>query len=219
MRTKHDHQQLWVLLFLGAGLLAMLVASMWWRFSQPSLTVSRFPESSKSESRSGGNSAAIGHLMEAVAKNPHDVPALLNLTESLMAVGQWDSAENFALKALDEPPGENPTAMYLLAVIYHNKGNHAAGAELLEKLLAKQENPSARYSLAILYIHFLNKPDEGRANLEKGISDESAPQALIEAMQEELGKLDAIALEDAEEGGKTAITGGEPAASPAPEQK
>lgn len=199
MATKTDWQSRWVLLFLGAGLLAMLLASLWWRFTQPSLTINRFGQSGQQASAAPDNGmAAIGILMENVAKNPHDIPMLLRLTESLMAIGQWDSAENFAQKALDEPPGGNPTAMYLLAVIHHNKGNHAAAAELLEKLLAKQENPSARYSLAILDIHYLDKPEEGRAHLEKGINDDSAPQALVEAMQEELGKLPAIGPEETE---------------------
>ncbi len=194
MARKFEHQNSLALLFMGCILLAMLLASLWWRFTEPSLTVRRFGGQKQEEAvkTTGSDMAAIGQLMEMAAKNPHDVPLLLRLTESLMAVGQWESAENFAQRALNESPGGNPTAMYLLAVVHHNQGKHAEAAELLEKLLARQENPSARYSLAILYIHFLNKPEAGREQLQKGINDDNAPQPLIDAMQEELGKLPAI---------------------------
>lgn len=195
MAIHFDSQQRIVVIVLAIALLAMLLVSLWWRFHQPSLTINRFAGKSQNQTPASKNMDAIGALMEKVVQNPHDVHALLQLTESLMAIGQWESAENFALKAMNEDNGENPRAMYLLAVIHHNRGQHESAAELLEKLLAKQENPSARYSLAILYIHFLNKPDEGRAQLEKGISAQGTPQGLIEAMQEELGKLPPIAPE------------------------
>lgn len=210
MAAKADFRRRWVLCFLAVGLLAILACSLWQRFQQPGLTVNRFAQSRPAASEEGADSgmAAIGRLMEQAARNPHDIPVLLRLTESLMAVGQWDSAENFAQKAMSETPGDNPTAMYLLAVIHHNKGNHAAAAELLEKLLAKQENPSARYSLAILYIHFLNRPEDGRLQLEKGINDENAPQPLVDAMQEELGKLDTTDPEQESGGSSTATPPG-----------
>lgn len=180
-----------ILFSLALGLVAILLTSLWQRFSNPSLTVSRFANARQIEPTSGGsmeNMAAIGQLMETVAQNPHDLQALLRLTESLIAVGQWDSAENFALKAMSEP-GENTRAMYLLAIVNHNQGKHGEAAELLEKLLQKEENPSARYSLAILDIHFLNKPEAGRQQLQQGLLVPGAPAGLRTAMQEELAKL------------------------------
>lgn len=193
MAINFDSQQRLVAIILASALVAVLLVSLWWRFNQPELTIKRFGgQHQQAAPVSDKNMEAIGALMEKVAENPHDVAALLQLTESLMAAGQWESAENFALKAMNEGSGEHPRAMYLLAVIHHNKGQHESAAELLEKLLAKQENPSARYSLAILYIHFLNKPEAGRAQLEKGLSFEDTPQGLIDAMQQELGKLPAI---------------------------
>lgn len=193
MAIKFDSQQRLVAIILASAMVAVLLVSLWWRFNHPSLTINRFGgQRQQAMPAADKNMEAIGALMEKVARNPHDVATLLQLTESLMAVGQWDSAENFALKAMNEGNDENPRAMYLLAVIHHNKGQHESAAELLENLLAKRENPSARYSLAILYIHFLNKPEAGRAQLEKGLSLENAPQGLIDAMQQELGKLPAI---------------------------
>lgn len=180
---------LFVIVFLGLGLATILLVSLWWRFSNPSLTIHRFADSGVTmppvmDSKMDG----IGRLMAQAAQNPHDVPILLKLAESLMAIGQWESAENFVQKALTEP-GENSRATYLLAVIHHNRGHHAEAAELLEKLLARQENPSARYSLGILYIHYLNQPEKGRVQLERGLAAEGVPESLVQAMQEELGKL------------------------------
>lgn len=196
MSTHHDWhlQHHWVFIFLAIFLGVMLLASIWWRFYEPSLTVHIVPQQ-----REGGMPAvsdngmnAVGSLMEHVAKNPHDVSAMLQLTENLMAMGQWDGAENFAQKAMSEP-GDNARAMYLLAVIHHNKGQHAEAAELLEKLLKNGENPSARYSLGILYIYFLKNPELGREHLEQGLRDADTPEALTQAMREELDKLQAKA--------------------------
>lgn len=193
MTSKLDHRQLIVVIFVALCLLAMLGASLWHRFSNPGLTVSRFAQGKSEEAAPADrNMVAIGQLMEVVARNPHDIQALLRLTESLMAAGQWEGAENFAQKALAEP-GENPKAMYLLAVIHHNQGRHKDAAELLEKLLEKEDNPSARYSLGILYIHFLNMPEAGRKQLTLGLSSDGASPSLVQAMQEELGKLPPVA--------------------------
>lgn len=189
MIHKLDPRHLVVILFLALCLIAMLGASLWHRVTNPSLTVSHFATHGQPDATpADGNMAAIGQLMEKVSRNPHDIQALLRLTESLMAAGQWQGAENFAQKALAEP-GENSKAMYLLAVIHHNQGKNKEAAELLEKLLEKEDNPSARYSLGILYIHFLNLPELGRDQLLKGLSSDSASPSLVQAMQEELGKL------------------------------
>lgn len=187
MRNK---RHIFVVVFLALGLCSMLAASLWHRFSQPSLTIHRFAEAGVSmpPAMQQDDMGGIGRLMEAAAKNPHDVPALLKLAESLMAMGQWQSAENFVRKALTEP-GDHSRPTYLLAVIRHNMGQHEDAAELLEQLLAKQENPSARYSLAILLIHYLKRPEAGREQLEKGLAAENVPENLARAMREELGKL------------------------------
>lgn len=195
MIHKVDRRQLLVIVFLAICLIAMLGASLWHRITDPALTISHFRQADqKMPEGANGNMVAIGQLMETVSRNPHDIQALLRLTESLMAAGQWQGAQNFAQKALAEP-GENSRAMYLLAVIHHNQGRHKEAAELLEKLLEKEDNPSARYSLAILYIHFLNMPEEGRNQLLKGLASEGTSPNLIQVMQEEVGKLPPAAIE------------------------
>lgn len=170
--------------FLALCLLAMLGASLWQRFTSPSLTISRVAGMNPSEGRS-----EIGALMEQAGKNPNDRAVLLRLVEQLMAIGQWQGAENFAHRALNlDPARPDSRAMYLLAVIHHNQGRHREAAELLEKLLAREENPSARYSLGILYLHFLNNPEAGIAQMNKGLQNRETAPALAAAMREELEK-------------------------------
>lgn len=183
-----------VILLLGAALMAILLASLLQRFAHPDLTINgvvmeRAPD--KGELTNDTRQMdAIGELMRAVAQNPKDGSTLLRLVEALMAVGQWQSAENFAHKALelDSAENQNPRALYLLALIHHNMGRQEQAAELLEKLLEKSENPSARYSLGILYLHYLNNPAKGIEQLQKGLAVPDAPQSLKTAIAEELRK-------------------------------
>lgn len=177
-------ERIWILLF-GLFFVIMLGTSLWQRFTHPDLVVTR-----TSANMTAGDSAmaGIGSLMEAAAKNPGNREILLHLVESLIAVGQWESAENFAQKALalDKPGEENPRATYLLAVAHHNQGRHAEAAELLEKMLAKSENPSARYSLGILYIHYMHDPVAGIAQLEKGLQSPGLSAGLERTIRDEL---------------------------------
>ncbi|MBD5553214.1 MAG: tetratricopeptide repeat protein [Desulfovibrio sp.] len=176
-----------LLLLLGLGYAVILAASLYQRFSQPSLTRHALSSMAPQE---GSAAADIGALMQAAAANPQDRAPLIRLTRALMALGQWEGAENFALKALnlDDPEHQDEQAAYLLAVIHHNQGRHKEAAELLEKLLTKSDNPSARYSLGILYLHYLNQPDKGIEQLEKGLLSQKLTPALKAALREELGK-------------------------------
>lgn len=174
-------------LFLALSLLVMLGASIYQRFAHPSLTISRVDGA---KAAPAAEMSEIGRLMEQTARNPNDRGLLLRLVEQLIAVGQWQGAENFAQRvlALDPADSPNPRAMYLLAVVHHNMGRHRDAAELLEKLLAKSENPSARYSLGILYLHFLHEPKAGMTQLEKGLTLPGLSPGLKSAMADELQK-------------------------------
>lgn len=176
-----------LIIFLGIGLFAMLAVSLYERFTQPGLTVSRVTRQS---AMAGQDNSRIGQLMEEVARDPGNRELILALVEQLMAIGQWQGAENFAQKALALSPANmpDPQALYLLAIIHHNQGKHREAAELLEKLLTKTENPSARYSLGLLYLHFLHEPEAGIAHLEKGLINPALEPALASAMREELAK-------------------------------
>ncbi|MDE5831771.1 MAG: tetratricopeptide repeat protein [Desulfovibrio sp.] len=178
--------------FMFVCFASMLGASLYHRFANPGLTINAAtsPRAAESgESREVMN--AIGSLMQAVAKNPKDLNATLRLTETLMALGQWETAQNFAQKALalENDQGGDGRAFYLMALVHHNLGRHDQAAELLEKLLKKDDNPSARYSLGILYAHYLNRPGDGIKEFQKGIESKKITPALKEAMTEELEKI------------------------------
>lgn len=186
------------IILLGLCFLAMLAASLYQRFTRPSLTIHLLAgtqQQQMQEKLPPGNMETIGTLMKEVAANPGDKATTISLVEALMAAGQWQVAENFAQKALalDDPASTDTRPLYLLAVIHHNKGEHAQAAELLEKTLQKGENPSARYSLGILYLHFLKKPEQGIGELRKGLTLPGLPESLRAAMQEELDKAESAA--------------------------
>lgn len=180
-----------VIILLGASFIFILASSLVQRFTNPDLVIHNFPAQERALEEVNENMGGIGRLMQIVANNPQDRNAILKLVESLMAIGQWESAENFAQKALtlEGSNASDQRALYLLALVHHNKGEHEQAAELLEKTLAKGENPSARYSLGILYIHYLNKPEQGIDELRKGIAYPAVTPNLKAVMEDELNKV------------------------------
>lgn len=191
MTIANSNLHKFLLCVLGLGFLAILATSAFQRVTSPGLSRRAGGQVSPMPQMASGEMDAIGKLMTQAAQNPNDVNVLQALVESLLTAGQWQAAENFAQKAIAlNPDNPSPRLLYLLSLAHHNKGEHAQAAEILEKLLAREENPSARYSLAILYIHYLDKPALGRAELQKGLAMPNLPPALASAMREELDKLD-----------------------------
>ena len=188
--SRQGSGRFFIILMAGC-LLTMLGSSLVQRFLHPSLTIhilDRQPGHVQQENAVPQNMELIGKLMQEVAANPQDGNKTISLVEALMQAGQWQVAENFAQKALGLAGSNDSRPLYLLAIIHHNKGEHAQAAELLEKTLEKGENASARYSLGILYLHFLNKPEQGIAELRKGLAISGLPESLRNAIQEELDK-------------------------------
>lgn len=190
--AKTELKSRFLIIVMALCFLVMLCSSLYQRFKNPDLTVGSIPNfaNSPQADTEGSSMGAIGSLMKQVAQNPSDQDALLKLVETLMSQGQWETAENFAQKAisLSEKGQPNPRALYLLAIIHHNMGRHEQAAELLEKFLEKDENPSARYSLGILYTHYLNRQAEGMEQFRKGIANDMASPSLKASMREELEK-------------------------------
>lgn len=195
-----------LIILLGICFLAMLGVSLQHRFTHPGLTANSVASSMPMQ-KDDETMNAIGSLMREVAENPGNKSGIIHLVEHLISAGQWQTAETFVQKALALDPADSPDprTLYLLAIIHHNMGRNEQAAELLEKVLEKDENPSARYSLGILYAHFLKKPAEAALQFRKGLDSGKANPALQQAMAEELKKLPA-----AEQS---------PAASPEPEER
>ncbi len=190
IRTNTPHKSL--ILFIALLFFGILCASLWQRFQHPDLVIRRISDNAPN-SRMEDNMGTIGQLMQQVAKNPEDLETVLHLVQSLMAIGQWEGAENFAQKALSLSSG-NPSEirpLYFLSLIHHNRGQHEQAAELLEKILKKTDNPSARYNLGILYIHYLNKPEMGMEQFKEALRQPDLPPGLKAALQEELDKISA----------------------------
>lgn len=190
MTTDQPRQGVFIALF-AICFIAILAASLIQRIQHPDLIHKR--ESNVAQAPAMGNMAAIGELMRQAAQEPANRDVLLKLVESLMAVGEWQSAENFAQKvlALDPPDQPDSKALYLLAIAHHNKGEHQQAAELLEKLLERADDPAARYGLGILNIYFLGNPEAGAGHLRKGLALPNLSKGLKDAMREELEKLPA----------------------------
>lgn len=192
MNAANSFRSRVLLVLFGCCLLVMLASSLWHRFTNPGLA-SLLPhemETGESIKNNSETMNAIGALMRQVSEKPDDLNAILRLAEGLIAVGEWKSAENFAQKALDLTPAENPNprALYIMAIIHHNLGRNEQAAELLEKYLSRTEDPNGRYSLGILYMHYLKQPQKGIEQFEKGINDIKGESALKKAMLEELEK-------------------------------
>lgn len=188
------------ILFMGMLFALILLTSLWQRFLHPDLVIRGLAGHAHPESGMGESMDAIGMLMQKAAKDPQNLELTLKLVESLMAIGEWQGAENFAQKALSLSSA-NPAEirpLYLLSFIHHNMGRHEQSAELLEKILDKEDNPSARFNLGILYTHYLGKPEQGKEQFRKALAHEGLAEGLKTAIKEELAKISAaLPAEDA----------------------
>lgn len=175
-----------ILLFMGAGLLLMLCASLAQRITNPHLVVEApSPRGMGAGQAGGGMNPDVGALMKRVSENPQDYNALIHLSEHLVEDKQWAAAETFVRRAVALAPGEAQPS-YLLGVVLHSQGKHAEAAETLERVLRIKDEASVRYSLGVLYIHYLNNTPKGVEHLSAGLRDPKAPEALKAGIRKEL---------------------------------
>ena len=174
-----------LVLALGAGLVAMLAASLFERFTSTGLTVRHMPEAAMQAQAPGTDE--VGRLMQEVSKDPGNKAALVEIAERLMGMGSWDGAESFATRALALDPRDGRTR-YLLGVIRHNQGKHAEAARLLEEAIKDGESAPMRYSLGVLYLHYLNEPARGVEHLSHALNAPDADESLRQSIREELEK-------------------------------
>lgn len=186
--------------FMALMFASFLFSSLWQRFTHPDLVISHMPEQSRPDMPMNEGMGLVGQLMQKVAQNPQDLESTLKLAESLMSLGEWQGAENFAQKAVSLASGnpEEIRPLLMLALIHHNNGKHEQAAELLEKSLEKRDDPIARYNLGILYAHYLKQADKGRDQFRQALSHEGIAPGLKAAIEDELKKIEAaLPAEDA----------------------
>ena len=174
-----------ILIFVGLGLLVMLVVSLSQRLANPHLIIQSQGDGGGGMAQQGGGmSPEVGRLMQQIAENPNDLKALVHLTEHLVNDQQWEPAETFARRAVVVAPGESQP-QYLLGVVLHNRGKNEEAAEALERVITLKDEASVRYSLGILYIYYLNNTAEGGEQLSAALHVEEAPTALKPAIRAE----------------------------------
>ena len=190
-----------LIILLGLSLVVMLVVSLKERFESPGLTEQRLPRAATAQDN---DAQEIGKLMRQVAENPNDVTAMVHLVEHLIGAQNWEAAETFAQRAVTLDTG-NSKPLYLLGVIMHNQGRNKEAAEALEQVLAIKDEASVRYSLGVLYTHYLENPAKGVEHLSAGLRDANAPEALKNAIMQELEKTSTA--KQPEQTGQTEQTG------------
>lgn len=199
-----------------AGLALMFVSAATYLADHPSLTVhSPQAEQAVSSAPAGPASAEAGGsippsgmggagtggagmasmpdgvvaFMRRLQQNPTDQEALLSLAEHFMHTEDWPKAETFALRAVVAAPNEK-RPLYLLGIIQHSQNRHAEAADSLRKALASGEDASIRYSLGLLTAYYLDKPEEGLADLRKAADNPDASAELKASAAREIEKLE-----------------------------
>ena len=185
-----------LMLALMAGFLVMLGTAVWQRLSEPEL-VQKVAHVSAQHSQE--EMAAVGRLMEQVSRDPTNMDGLLALTNALIKMENWDTAETFARRAI-ELDGKDPRPLHLLGVIQHNAGQHADAARTLEAVIALKDDASVRYSLGVLYIYYLNDKERGLAQLRAGLALPGISDSLKKHLESELKKGEQTPAEDAASG-------------------
>ena len=189
-----------ILLLLAAGLALMLVSTLSYLSSNPSLVAHTGAGSAAPQSAPAGQQMPtsagmddatqqrIMALMQKLQQNPTDLEALTGLAEHFMHTQDWQKAETFALRAVVAAPNETQP-LYMLGIIQHNQDRHAEAAASLEKVVSVRDDPSVRYSLGILYAYYLNQPDKGLEQLQKALDNPAAPDDLKKAVAKEMDQI------------------------------
>ncbi|MCX7829578.1 MAG: tetratricopeptide repeat protein [Acidobacteria bacterium] len=80
---------------------------------------------------------AIKHFKEAIALNPHSLPALIKIGDAMRETGNTDQAIEWHKKALIENP-KHLQALYAIAEDYLKKGNVEEAKRWLEEIISLQ---------------------------------------------------------------------------------
>lgn len=179
-----------VVFLLAVGLMVIFVSSVFYRLQNPSRTVVRqeAPAGGKSMKALAkmGNMGQIRDLMQALQKNPEDLPTLMSLASVFMEMGAWDRAALFLQDALNVEP-TNKDALNFYGICLYQKKDYAKSAEVFSQLLELDpDNPMAHYNLGVMQKYFLDKPDEGMENFRRAKALAPQDPRLTKLVNEEL---------------------------------
>ncbi len=189
-----------ILLLMTVGLLCMFGIALKERVENPDLVIQVEPRMSMdamgamgamSDMVAGmgaGAPSEVGMLMQQLADKPHDVAALIQLSEHLVQGQQWTAAETFVRRAIEVNP-QDAQAQYLLGVILHGQGKSEEAVQALENAVLLKDEASVRYSLGVLYVYYLENIAKGVEHFTAGLNDATAPENLQTAIRAELEKV------------------------------
>lgn len=134
----------------------------------------------------GPSMEEVRKLMQNMQQNPNDVQAQLELANRFLQMKAASQAQIFVDNALNLQP-DNEEALGLKAYILFEGGDAAQAATINEKLVARNPaNHMARFNLGILYKHYLQRPEDGRAQLEAILKAKPDDPKMVQMVQEEL---------------------------------
>ena len=179
-----------LVLFLAFALCVMLMALLKERFLHPSLIVHlpgnsmQFTASKETVTQDMDEVAA---LMQSLRLHPNDTQVLLRLVQIFMERGEWETAETFARRTLQETPGSFQGNFLLGIILHQEKKDVEAAASLEHAILLKDDGPT-RYSLGVLYCYYLNQKEKGLAHLNAALNIPDLADDLKKTITEEIAK-------------------------------
>lgn len=192
--TRHHGVIVWG---IGIGLVAMLGAAGTYFVDNPSLVSHTTPGGAAPATQGGempgqpsGNADnAVMLLMQKLQANPNDSPTLLSLSQHFLHTGEFERAENFAMRAVMATQGaEAATPLYYLGMAQHSQQRYPEAAASLEKSLALKDDADTRFGLGILYRHYLKDEARGLAELKKALDSPGATDNLRAHVAAEITK-------------------------------
>ena len=137
------------IIYLFAGILAMLAVTLYARLTEPSLVQHSHTQAVPAQENTMPQSE-IGRLMLSAA--------LIALGSELIRNGELQSARTF-LERAETADVNNPDPSYLLGYISHLEKKEDEAIRYMEKSLAIKEQPAVHYSIGTIYCYFLNQKD------------------------------------------------------------
>lgn len=178
-----------VLVFLLAGLIVMLFATVVYRVEHPSIVQHeerrQMPGGSEMEKMGGmGN---ISALMKTLQEHPEDQDTMRALGMAFMDMQAWEKSLSFWDMILKNA-APDVMALNQKGICLFELKRYAEAADQFERMLAAEpQNHHAHYNLGILYKHYLEQPDKATSHFQTVVDAQGNDTELMESAKRELG--------------------------------